>query len=176
MRTLSSRTKNSPRFRVANQINAANMRMDAARDFDADYFPPEMRAGIDKRTRNLAVPENALLAINILQEKIQRYHALGQAALNFFPLRIRQDARDQIEGKQALGAAAVTVNRESNALNKEREVRQFPAFLELPRLHGDKFLVHLGILRARNSRRGEHLVIKVPRVVSIEQAAIDHVG
>src|SRR5580704_13649677 len=123
--------------------------MDAAGNFDADYFASKMRAGIHERTRNLAIAEDALLAINILQKKIERYHALGKAALDFLPLRIREDARNQIEGKQSLGAATVAINGESDSLNQERKIGQLSAFLELARLHSNELLVHLGILRAR---------------------------
>ena len=83
----------------------------------------------------LPVLENALLAVDVLQKQIQRHHALRQAALDALPFRVRKDARDQIEGKQALGAAAVAVDREGDALEQEGKVGQFAALLELRRLH-----------------------------------------
>ena len=147
------------------------MRVNPARDFDADHFAPEVRAGIDQRPRNLAVIENALLAIDVLQEKIQRHHALRQAAFDAVPFRVREDARDQIEGKQPFGALAVAVNGESDALNQERKVGELAAFFELRRRHRAELLEKLGILRARLAGRDEHLIVKVPRIVSFKQTA-----
>ena len=135
----------------------------------------KLRAGIDQRARNLAVLQNALLAVNILQEKIQRHHALGEAAVDLFPFRMRQDARDQIEREQALGAAAVAINRKRNALNQKREVGELAALLELRGRHGGKLLEQLGVLRARVAGRREHLVVKAPRLVTLEQARVHHV-
>ncbi len=109
-----------------------------------------------------------LLAVNILQEQIQRHHALGQAALDALPFRMRQDARDQVEGEQALGAPAVAINREGDALNQEREVRQFAALLELRRRHRAELLEQLGIVRPGMAGGGEHLVVKAARVIALE--------
>ena len=71
---------------IAHQVNAADVRVNAARDFDADHFAPEIRAGIDERARNFAVFEDGLLAVNILQEKIQRHHALREARARCVPI------------------------------------------------------------------------------------------
>ncbi len=89
------------RFRIAHQIDAADMRVNSARHFQADHFAPEMRAGIDERARNLPVLEDALLAVNVLQEQIQRHHALRQAALDALPFRVRKDAGNQVERETA---------------------------------------------------------------------------
>ena len=75
----------------------------------------------------------------------------------------------RVEREKPLGAAAVAINREGNALNQEREVREVSALLELRRRHRAEFLEKLGVLRARTSGREEHLIVKVPRVVPFEQ-------
>ena len=49
------------------------------------------------------------------------------------PFEARHDARDQVEGEQALGAAAVAVDREGDALQQEREVGQVAPLFELRR-------------------------------------------
>ena len=63
------------------------------------------------------------------------------------PFGVRKDARDQVEGKQALGAAAVAVDRERDSLEQEGEVGEFAALLELRRLHAGELLKQL----ARNA-------------------------
>src|SRR5208282_2783857 len=161
-------------LRVAHEIDPADVRMNSARDLHSDHLAPEMGAGIDERARNLPVPENALLAVDVLQEKIQRYHALRKPLVDALPLRVRQDARDQIEGEQPLGAAAVAVYRERDPLDQEREVGKLPPLLELTGGHRRKLLKEFGVLRAGLARRREHLVIKTARVIALEKAAIHH--
>ena len=77
-------------LRIAHQIDAGDVRVNSARHFQADHLAPEMRAGIDQRARNLPVLENSLLAVNVLQEQIQRHHALRQAALDVLPFGVAE--------------------------------------------------------------------------------------
>ncbi len=58
------------------------MRVDAARDLDANHLAAEMLAGIHQRARKLAVFEDALLPVNVLQKQVERHHALREAALD----------------------------------------------------------------------------------------------
>ena len=67
---------------IADQIDPADMRKDSARNFHTHHFATEMRTGVNQRTRNSAVFQNALLAIDVLQEKIQRQDPLGEAAID----------------------------------------------------------------------------------------------
>ena len=60
-----------------------------------------------------------------------------------------QDAGNQVEWEQALGAAAVAIDGKRNPLNQKREVGEFPPLLELRRRHGGKLLEELGVLGAR---------------------------
>src|SRR5262249_29390423 len=57
-------------FRVADQVDSTDMRVNSARHFDADHFAAKMGAGIDKRARNLPIVEYALLAVDILQKEV----------------------------------------------------------------------------------------------------------
>ncbi len=72
-------------LRVTDQVDAADMRVNPARDLDADHFAHEMLAGIDEGAGNLAVRKNALLAVDVLQEQVQRHHALRKAAIDALP-------------------------------------------------------------------------------------------
>ena len=78
-------------------------------------------------------------------------------------------------GKQALGAAPVAVDRERDSLNEERKIGQLAALLELRGSHRGQLLEQLGVLRARIPGRGEHLVVKTSRVVALKQAELRHV-
>src|ERR1700690_1752934 len=156
-------------FRVPHQIDAADVGINSARDLDSNYLAPEMRAGINERPRNLAVFENALLAINILEKQIERHDSLGQTAVDAFPFRMGQDARNQVKRKQPLSTLTVAVNGKGNALNQKGKIGEFSALFELRRGHCAKLMEELGIVRARLSRRDEHLIIKAPRVVAFQQ-------
>ena len=141
-----------------------------AGNFQSDHFAAEVRTGINQRARNFAVVENALLAVNVLQEKIQRHHALGKPAVNLFPFGMGQDPRNQVERKQPFGILSIAVDCESDALNQERKIGEFPALLELRGRYSDKFLEELGILRPRLARRDEHLVVEIVGLVPFKQA------
>jgi len=61
------------------------MRVNPARHLDADHFAHEMFAGINQGARNLAIRENALLSVNVLQEQVQRHHTLREATIDALP-------------------------------------------------------------------------------------------
>ena len=59
--------------------------------------------------------------VDVFEKKIQGGNALGEAALDFAPFLVGNDARQQVVGKNALGAFVVAVDREGDALvQKER--------------------------------------------------------
>ena len=72
-------------------------------------------------------------AVDILQEQVQRHDALRQSGLQAVPFESRDDARDQVEGKEAFRAAAVAVDGEGDALQQERQIRQAAALFEFGR-------------------------------------------
>ena len=120
-----------------------------------------------------AVLEDPLRAVDVLQEQIQRDDALRQAALDAVPLRARQDARDEVEGEQPLGAEAVAVDGEGDALEQEREVGQAPALLELRRRHLRQLVEERHAVRPRLAAAGEHLVVERSGIVVAEQRSTD---
>jgi hypothetical protein len=81
--------------------------------------------------------------VDIVDEHIQRAHALLQARLQVAPFVGGNDPRDQVEGNQALGAGGVARDRESDADPAEAQVRLQPAhghgfrgLLAVPALEG----------------------------------------
>ena len=169
MRTLSSSTQELAGLRVAHQIDAADVRVDAARHLDADHLATKVPAGIDQRARNLAIVENALRPVDILQKEIERDHALRKPALDAVPFRVGEDARDQVEREKTLGAAAVAVDREGDALEQKRKIGQLAALFELRRCDSRQLLKDLLVMSARIPTPGEHLIVEISRIVSIEQ-------
>ena len=119
--------------------------------------------------RDAAVFQDALAAVDVLQEQVQRRDALRQAALDTLPFRVGQDARHQVEGEQPLGAASIAVNGEGDALHQKGEVRQLPALLKLRRRHVRQLGEQPGVMGPRLPRPDEHLVIERAGVVALKQ-------
>src|SRR5579862_1088465 len=88
---------------------------------------------------------------------------------------MRQDARDQVEREQSLGAAPVAVHRKCDSLDEKRKIGQFTPLLELLGSHRSQSLEQLEILRTRVPRRGKHLVVEISRVVALKQTELRHV-
>jgi hypothetical protein len=59
--------------------------------------------------------EDLLLVVDVVEEGVERLHPLPQAGLQRLPLGRRDDARDDVEGDQALGAGLLAVDREGDA-------------------------------------------------------------
>lgn len=55
---------------IADEVDAADVSIDSARDFETDHLAAEMTTGIDERGGDFAVFDDELLAIDILQKKI----------------------------------------------------------------------------------------------------------
>ena len=59
--------------------------------------------------------EDLLLVIDVVQEQVQRVHALAQPAFEQLPFGRRDDARHDVERDQPLGAAVLAVDGEGDA-------------------------------------------------------------
>ena len=111
-----------------------------------------MLAGKDQIARNDAVLQDALRPVDILQIKVERHHALCEAAFDHVPFRTGNDARHEIEGKEPLGAAPVAVYGEGDSLNQIRKIGQLAPLFENVKRHGGQFLVHRGARTAAACR------------------------
>ena len=123
-----------------------------------------MGAEIDRiedqfRVDNLVL-EDFLFVVDIVDETIQRAHALLEAALGLFPFARGYHPRNQIEGPLAVYVFAVAVNGERDAHGFDGEfggefflvevfpVQRFQIGRKLPRL------------RPRHTRPLDHLIVK----------------
>ena len=81
MRRLSSSTKNAP-LRIAHQVAADDVGVDAERHVDAAQLAPVARGAEHQLGRHHALLQDALLVVDVVQEQVQRPDALLEAALD----------------------------------------------------------------------------------------------
>ena len=113
------------------QIRAHHRDVDVARHLQAAHLAPVVLAAVDQFARHHAVVQDLGVEVDIAQEKIERRDALRQAALDAVPLLGRNQPRQQVVGKDALGALVAPVDGEGDALGEERELGRLLAPLQL---------------------------------------------
>ncbi len=91
------------------------MRVDPHRHVDAAHFRPELRIAEHALAGHDARAEDRLLVIDVVQERVERLHALAQPAIEHLPLVRRNDPRHDVERNQPLGAGILAVHRERDA-------------------------------------------------------------
>ena len=92
-----------------------DVRVDAARHVHAGHLAAVLRVAEHALGRDRARLQDLLLVVDVVQEEIERAHALLQAALEHLPFVRRNDARHDVERDEALGAAVLAVYRERDA-------------------------------------------------------------
>ena len=117
----------------------------------------------------MPLAEDSGLAVDVLQEQVERRDALRQPALDHLPLAGRQDAREQVVREDALRAVLLTVDREGDALVQECEVCRRLPLPELGRIDLGEPLEQRRVLRAGLARPVEHLVIRPVEHVTAER-------
>ena len=100
----------------ADEVGAADADVDSSRYGQAAHFATEMAATVDEFARDDAIGEDAAAMVDIFEEEVERGDALGEAAFDFAPFVVRDDARQEIVGEDALGAFFVAVDGEGDAL------------------------------------------------------------
>ncbi len=74
--------------------------------------------------RNDAVVQNLLIVIDVVDERVQGVDALLQAALDVIPFVGGDDARNQVEGEDALGPGGFAIDVESDAHLQQQALRR----------------------------------------------------
>ena len=118
---------------VAHDVDAGDVRVDAAGRIDADHLAAEVAGAEDERARDPAVPEDLLLVVDVVEEEVERLHPLDEAALDVDPLGARDHARDQVEREDPLEPFLLAVDREADSLVQERERRRRAGVPRTPR-------------------------------------------
>ena len=99
----------------ADDIDTGNMRIDLTRQIDTLHHRPVLRVVQHLLGRNLAGLEDFLVVIDVVQEHVERLDALAQARLHRLPFGRRDDARNDVEGNQALLARLLAINGKGDA-------------------------------------------------------------
>ncbi len=125
----------------ADQVGAADVDVDVARDAKAAHLAPEVTAAIDQFARHDAIVEDLAFVIDIFQEEVEGGDALGQAVLDLRPFARGNDAREQIVGEDALGAFLVAVDGEGDAFMEEGKISGLLTFAQLFRRQAEQGLM-----------------------------------
>ena len=108
---------------VADQIDPTDVGIDVVRRGDVHDLAPEVLAAVDQLGRHDAVLEDPLTVIEILQEEIQGPDALFESGFDLRPLDGRDDAREDVEGPDALDALLVVgVDGEGHPFGVQRQM------------------------------------------------------
>ena len=120
---------------VADEIGAANVNVNIARHIEVHELGPEMRCLPDDLFGNDTVAKNVLRVIDVVQKQIQRRDSLDESAFDEFPFFRGNDARHEIERKNALGPLVVVVDSKSDALREKGRGGQRAFAFEFFALH-----------------------------------------
>ena len=150
----------------ANDVDAADVRVNVARHVHIHHLGPELRVLENLLRRNHTRLDDLLPVINIVNEAVERGDALHQATLHAGPFMRRNDAGNQVKRNQPLGTAIFiapdcvfdTVHGKGDSDPAENHFRLSPARLHpLGRLPGQPALIAL-VVRTDAGRRGIHLI------------------
>ena len=155
---------------VADQVAADDVDVLVVRHVDADHLPPEVAGAHDQPAGHDAVAEDLLLVVDVVDEAVERADALLQPGLDQPPLVGRDQARDEVEGEDALGALLlVGVDGEGDPLVQERAVGEVVGAVQVARVERRQVREERPIVRARADtaarQRDEHLVVEAAGVV-----------
>ncbi len=116
----------------AHDVDTGDVRIDPARRVEALHLGPELIVVEDEVFGDAPGPDDLLVVVDVVQEHVERAHALDQAALEAGPFLRGQHARDDVERDQAFGIARVfRVDREGDAEAAEQKFGLFAPAAEL---------------------------------------------
>src|SRR5882762_988475 len=113
---------------VRHEDDAGNMRVHLVGQVEAEHRHLISLVRQHLLGRDHARLEDLLPVVDVVQEAVERGHALHQPGSELVPLGPRDDARDGVERNEALSARLVAVHGERDADAMEEEVR-FAALL-----------------------------------------------
>jgi hypothetical protein len=143
---------------VADQIRAGDVTPHAIGRVEADALLPEAAGGVDDRGGHDAVSHDLLAVIDVVDEQVQRADPLFEAKLDPCPFGGRHDPRNEVEGKNPLGAGAVAVDVEGDPHVQQRPLGRALAAQQLAVGHRVDQLDQRPGSGSRRAIRIEHLV------------------
>jgi len=99
---------------VADEIGAADVDVNVARNIEVHELAPEVFGAEDQGGGDDFVLQNLLPVVEIVQEKVERGDALDEAGLELGPFGARDDAGNEVERENALGALRIVIDREGD--------------------------------------------------------------
>jgi hypothetical protein len=113
------------------------------------------------------VLQDLLLVVEVMKEEIEGGDSLDQARLKPRPFTRRDDAWDQVEGEDALGALGVIVDGEGHAASEEGQVHSRPPPLEFGKGKVAQAFDEAAIVGANLAPGRIHFVEKISWVVGV---------
>ena len=114
--------------------------------------------------------------IKIVDEPVERLDALFQTAVDPAPLVRAHDPGDQIEREDLLRPRVRAIDVESDAHVEERLLGRLLAVEQLARRQLLEVAPKRARRRAREPGAGEHLVVKLTEVVTVESHVLRNLG
>jgi len=145
----------------AHHVDARDVAVDAARQRQAAHLRPVLLVVEHHLARHDAGLDDALRVVDVVEEGVERAHALAQPGLQHRPLGRGDDARHDVERDQALGAFLLAVDGEGDADAVEGEFRLAPLGLDARGRRARQPLRELAIVGAGRAAPFEHLVVAV---------------
>ena len=118
-----------------------------------------MLRAVDHAARDEPVLEHAAVAVDVVQEEIERSDALLQSRFEACPFGRGDEPRQQIGRNDSLGRLIVAVDRERDALVQERLLARLLAQAQLLGRQLREAAVELRVMRPHASIGGEHFVV-----------------
>ena len=103
-----------------NDVHAGDVRIDATGNVHPVHLGTVLGVAEHALARDDAGRQDRLVVVDVVQERVQRVHALAQSPIEHLPLVGRNDARNDVERNQALGAGLLAVDREGDPDAMER--------------------------------------------------------
>jgi hypothetical protein len=117
---------------IADQVDPGDVDVHATGRHHAAHLRPVALCARHEGLRDDPFAQDPLLSVDVGEEGVERADPLDQTALDPVPLGARHDARNRIEGEDALCAALVGVDGEGDATAEEGAVRELATRAELP--------------------------------------------
>src|SRR5579862_1258512 len=118
-----------------------------------------------------AIFDNFLFVVDVVEEKVERGDALDESAFEKFPFLGRDDARHEVERKNAFGAARIAIDVERYALAQKREINGIAFGVKIVFSQAIESGLQLLVMAQNASIAAEHFVEKAVYMIVRQQRA-----
>ena len=143
---------------VPDDVHARDVGIDAAGDVHAHHLAPVLGVAVDALGGDAPGAHDVAAVVDVVQEEVQRLHALAQPARQALPAGAGDDVRDDVERDQPLGARGLAVDGEGDADAVEEQVGGLPVLRDASRRRALQPLGKSRVMRPDRPLLGVHLV------------------